>query len=67
MKITATQAVAIGVKIFAGVSTGYFVYKATEEKTRELVYEGNMLTAFTIGAGQTYLALMAGQIAFWIM
>lgn len=66
MKITVNQAVTIGVKILTGVSTGYFVYKATEEKAKELAQKGNMLTAFTIGAGQTYLALMAGQIAFWI-
>lgn len=65
MKITAELAVRVGFKLWAGVSTGYFVYKITEEKARELAQKGNILNAFTIGAGQMGLSLIAGQLAFW--
>ena len=66
MKITVNQAVTIGVKIFDRCVNRIFCIQSNGRERKELAQKGNMLTAFTIGAGQTYLALMAGQIAFWI-
>ena len=53
--------------IFTGISAGYYVYKATEEKADELVRNGGVVNAFFIGAGQVALAFGAGLATFMVM
>ena len=53
--------------IFTGISAGYYVYKATNEKANELVRNGGVVNAFFIGAGQTALAVGAGLATFMVM
>lgn len=53
--------------IFTGISAGYYVYKATNEKADELVCNGGVVNAFFIGAGQMALAVGAGVATCMVM
>ena len=48
-------------KVLAGGSAMYTTYKLLDDKTDEIVIkDGNMLGAFTIGAGQMALSMAVG-------
>lgn len=49
-------------KIWAGVSAWYVAYRLLDEKCNDLVADGNVLNAFTLGAGQMGLSMTAGVI-----
>ena len=46
------------------VSTGYYVYKLTEDKTDELVKNSNAFSAIAFGAGRSALSTLAGLVTF---
>lgn len=56
-------AIRLGVKIFTGISTGYFVLKLTEKRADELIQEGGAINALAIGTGQGALASVLGILA----
>lgn len=58
----ALNAIMIGYKLFAGVSAGYFVMKATDKKAEEMIEDGGIVNAFVVGAGQGALAMAAGAV-----
>ena len=49
--------------VFIGVTVGYTTFMLLNDKSDELVHEGGMLQAFTVGAGQMGLAIAAGVMA----
>ena len=50
-------------KVFVGATVSYTTFKLLAEKADELLDDGGMLGAFTVGAGQMGLAIAAGLIA----
>ena len=57
----------IAYKLLAGVSAGYFVMKATEEKADDLLDDGGMVNAFVIGAGQAAISLATGALVYYVV
>ena len=52
--------------VAVGISVGYLVYKAIDDKTNDLVREGGSLNAFALGYGQGALAATVGMAAFLV-
>ena len=63
----ALNAIIIGYKLLAGVSAGYFVMKATEEKADDLLDDGGMVNVFVIGAGQAAISLATGALVYYVV
>ena len=61
----ALNAMRIGIKILAGVSAGYFVFKATEKVRDDLCDDGGVVNATVIAYGQGALAAAAGTLAYY--
>lgn len=66
MNTKALGAIHIGLKLLAGISAGYFVHKLTDEKANDFIQKGGALNAFTIGAGQGALDVVAFTLAYTI-
>ncbi len=67
MGTKAVNTILLGGKLLAGISAGYFVKKLTDEKASDMIQEGGALNAFTVGAGQAALMVVAGKIAYWLV
>lgn len=61
-----SNAICLGCKAVAGISAGYLAYKLMDDNTEELVVNGGVVNAFTIGAGQGAIAMVIGKIVYWI-
>jgi hypothetical protein len=61
------NAIKFGVRVLMGTATAYYVMKATDKKTGELVDNGGLANAAAVGAGQGALAASAGFLAYWLV
>ena len=50
-------------RVLTAVSVTYTTYKLLDEKTNELLHDGGVLSACTIGAGQMGISIAAGLLA----
>lgn len=60
-------ALKIGIRALLGATTAYYVLKATDKKSEEMIDKGGVINATLVGAGQTSLAAAAGMLAFWVV
>ena len=63
----ALATIEIAYKLLAGVSAGYFVMKATEEKADDLLDDGGIVNAFVIGAGQAAISLATCALVYYVV
>jgi len=57
----------IGLKLISGISAGYFVMRATQEKADDLCKKGGAVNKYVVCVGQTAFAVVAGELVYWVI